>query len=81
MNELKAGTKYDAEKIIDSINAKQSISAISAIQKILTLVLYIQDSPQRKKIWNRVCGNDSARFIPYDLPTRWNSTYDMIAIY
>jgi hypothetical protein len=74
LNELKAGIKYDAEKIIDNINEKQSISAISAIQKIRTLVLYIQESPQRKKIWNRSCVSDSARFIPYDVPNRWNWT-------
>jgi hypothetical protein len=50
LNELKAGIKYDDEKIIDNIDEKQSISTISVIQKIRTLALYIQDSPQRKKI-------------------------------
>ena len=56
--------------------SENELSTKSAIVKIRLLILWISNSPQRKRAWKEV---SPSKKISYDVDTRWNSTYIMIS--
>ncbi len=59
---------------------------LTPVQKIRTLAIYISRSPKRVAYWKYLIQQineseinlDHQQFIPYDVCTRWNSTFRMI---
>ena len=78
---LKAGSAREAQLIFESLLvlaqlSENELSIKSAIVKIRLLILWISNSPQRKRAWKEV---SPSKKISYDVNTRWNLTYIMIS--
>jgi len=78
LKELRSGTMDEAHKMCDR-NSIQIVTATS-VQKVRALAIFITRSPQRVNYWNVLCNLEklSCKRIPYDVCTRWNSTFNMI---
>ncbi|KAK9243179.1 hypothetical protein V1506DRAFT_463480, partial [Lipomyces tetrasporus] len=50
------------------------------LAKLRIIVLWIDRSPQRRNRWKKLCQVEELpeKIIPYDVSTRWNSTYQML---
>ncbi|KAJ5704441.1 hypothetical protein N7536_000130 [Penicillium majusculum] len=79
---LRAGSAREAKAILDDMATQSSPTFTSAhstkgaIMKIRLLTLWIARSPQRRQNWKDV---SPSKQVDYDVDTRWNSTYIMIA--
>jgi hAT family protein len=79
---LRAGSAREAKAILDEMAVHSSLAFSSAhstkgaIMKIRLLTLWIARSPQRRHDWKEV---SPGKQVSYDVDTRWNSTYVMIA--
>ena len=86
LNDLKAGSAKEAKKALDSQDAEAKGAQYnvpddggrSAIAKVRLLNLWILRGSQREQDWNSMPKTLKRRPI-YDVDTRWNSAYDMIA--
>lgn len=85
LKNLKADTISNAEAICDSmkggtINDEVRSSSFPVIQKVRVLAIWISRHSGRKQAWKRICqlNNSPEEYIPYDVPTDWNSTYYML---
>ena len=80
---LKSGTVQEASKICDHLYTDtESLSTETALSRLRILAIWISRSTQRREAWKDICTlmKLSDRYIPYDVDTRWNSTYEMIDI-
>ncbi len=79
---LKAGDSASATQACDSLTEGKMLfpGNFSALSKIRVLPLYVARSPQRRQQWKNICVANGLepKFIPYDVETRWNSTYRML---
>ncbi|KAJ9480587.1 hypothetical protein PENNAL_c0164G05839 [Penicillium nalgiovense] len=79
---LRAGSAREAKIILDEMTTESSPTFTSAhstkgaIMKIRLLILWIARSPQRRQSWKEL---SPGKQVGYDVDTRWNSTYIMIA--
>lgn len=79
---LRAGSAREANAILDEMTTQSSPKFISthstkgAIMKIRLLILWISRSPQHRQSWKEM---SPGKRVGYDVDTRWNATYIMIA--
>lgn len=79
---LRAGSAREAKTILDRLATQSNPtftsahSAKGAIMKIRLLIIWIARNPQRRQSWKEV---SPGKQVGYDVDTRWNSTYIMIA--
>ena len=78
---LKSGNRASALESIRQVDNRQYLDTTdSALARLRVLALWISDTPERKSQWRNICRdlNLSSALIPYDVDTRWNSTYLMV---
>jgi len=78
---LNSRDRASANDAIELVSTGQYISTTdSPLARLRVLVIWISRSPERKSQWRNIChdNNLSGTLIPYDVDTRWNSTYLML---
>jgi hypothetical protein len=78
---LKAGDRASANDAIELVSKRQYIETDdSVLARLRVLAIWISRSPERKSQWRDICKRSglSDTLIPYDIDTRWNSTYLML---
>jgi hypothetical protein len=78
---LKAGDRASANDAIELVSKLQYIETEdSVLARLRVLAIWISRSPERKSQWRDICKRSglSDTLIPYDIDTRWNSTYLML---
>ncbi|KAN0079116.1 Ribonuclease H-like domain containing protein, partial [Elaphomyces granulatus] len=79
---LKSGNRASAEESIQQVDNRQYLSTTSdsALARLRVLALWISGTPGRKSQWRNICRDHNlpSTLIPYDVDTRWNSTYLMV---
>ncbi|XP_078446589.1 putative transcriptional regulator tpeD [Wolffia australiana] len=67
----------------DYDGGRQPLCLADAVAKVRTLVRNIRSSTQRREIYRKACEDDpeveDCNMVVLDCPTRWNSTYAMLA--
>jgi hypothetical protein len=78
---LNSGDRATATNSIELVSDGQYLSTSdSPLARLRVLVIWISRSPERKKQWKHICRDNKLleKLIPYDVDTRWNSTYLML---
>ncbi len=78
---LNLGDRTSANNAIELVSNQQYINTTdSALARLRVLAIWISRSPERKSQWRNICRHNalSDTLIPYDVDTRWNSTYLML---
>src|SRR5450432_671819 len=78
---LNSRDRASANDAIELVSTGYYISTTdSPLARLRVLVIWISRSPERKSQWRNIChdNNLSRTLIPYDVDTRWNSTYLML---
>ena len=82
---LKSDNTDDVDTICDGFDCDGDntmfSSTLNPLARIRILAVWIQRSPERCRLWKETCKSlgdvESMKFIEYDVPTRWNSTFRM----
>ncbi|OXV05588.1 hypothetical protein Egran_06644 [Elaphomyces granulatus] len=78
---LKSGNRASAEQSIHEVENRLYLNTTdSALARLRVLALWISWTPGRKSQWRNICRDHNlpGTLIPYDVDTRWNSTYLMV---
>ena len=78
---LNSRDRTSANDAIELVSNGQYIRMTDlALARLRVLIIWISRSPERKSQWRYICRDNSLSdsLIPYDVDTRWNSTYLML---
>src|SRR5450432_3197781 len=78
---LNSGDRTAANDAIELVSNRQYMdTSDSALARLRVLIIWISRSLERKSQWRHICHDNSLpdSLIPYDVDTRWNSTYLML---
>lgn len=79
---LRSGDRRSAEASIELVSQNRYLNTTdSALARLRVLAIWISWTPERKGQWRYICKdvNLPDALIPYDVDTRWNSTYLMLS--
>ncbi|KAJ5550757.1 hypothetical protein N7461_005455 [Penicillium sp. DV-2018c] len=81
LKSLRSGSLSEAHEICDGLESRMSsVSSESALSRLRIFAVCVSRSTQRRQEWSKSCASigHAAKFIEYDVDTRWNSTFRLL---